>query len=180
VIYQRSQRFRDAEKVYRRATELNPRAAQPLINMGSLFIEEADARKDEGGAVVGELLDNALDALEASIRLNPRSAVAHYYLGTANYRSSFFDEAESNLKRAYSLDATMGSILLMLANVYIKQQRWTEVLECVNTYLQEYPDAPDREAVEDLREKVKRLQNQIVDLATGSSSSGAKLQTFVR
>ncbi|MBI4474063.1 MAG: tetratricopeptide repeat protein [Acidobacteria bacterium] len=154
VLYQRASRYRDAEKVYRHASTLNPRASQPLINLGSLFIEEAETKMSESRQVWGKLLDDAMDILEQSIKMNPRSAVAYYYLGTAYYKSTFYEEAESNLKRAHQLDSTMGAVRLMLANVYIKQQRWQEVLEHLNLFLQENPNSADRPAVEELRAKI--------------------------
>ena len=56
TLYQKTSRFRDAEAQYRRARELNPRAADPLVNLGSLFIEEAGARSKEGNGAFRLLL----------------------------------------------------------------------------------------------------------------------------
>lgn len=154
VLYQKSARFRDAEKEFRRARELNPRTEQPLVNLGSLFIEESDARRTEGDEVVGELLDNALDVLEEAVKLKPRSAAGHYYLGAANYKSEFYEEAEAALKKALEVDPSRGHARLMLVNVYMKQKRWNLVLEHLNAYLKENPKAPDRAAIEVMRTKI--------------------------
>jgi hypothetical protein len=42
----------------------------------------------------------------------------------------------------------------MLANVYLKQQKWTNALEHLDAYLRENPKAADREQVEVTRSKV--------------------------
>ena len=157
VLYQSSKRYTDAEKEFRKAHELVAKAAQPLVNLGSLYIQQSDARKSEGDEVIGKLLDQALDALEEAVALNPRSSMAYYYLGSANYRSSFFEEAEAALKKAHDLDPGMSGIRLMLANVYMKQMRWNDVLECLDAYLQENPKGADRASVEESRAKVAKL-----------------------
>ena len=64
TIYQRMNRYANSEAEYRRARQLNPRSADPLVNLGSLFIEEAEGRANEGEDVVGKILDDELDILE--------------------------------------------------------------------------------------------------------------------
>lgn len=152
TLYQKTGRFSEAEDEYRRARELNPKSADPLVNLGSLFIDEAaiyTADRD----TAGKILDNALDILEESLKIK-RSAPAYYFLGTANYRSSFYEEAEENFKQSLALDSHMGSSQLMLANVYIKQQKWQGALEYLDAYLNDNPNAPDRIQIEATRGQV--------------------------
>ncbi len=156
ALYQAEKRYGDAEKEFRRARELNMKAAEPLTSLGSLFIAEAEARKSEGEDVAGKLLDEALDALEQAVKINPRSAMAYYYLGTANYRSEFYEEAEAAFTKALQLDPSLTSVRLMLANIYLKERRWREVAEMLDLYLRENPNAKDRASVEEMREKVQR------------------------
>ena len=154
ILYQMEKRYADAKKEYRRARELNAKNAQPVINLGSLLIEESDARKDDGDDVVGKLLDEAMDLLDGAIKLDPRSASAYYYLGSANYKSAFYEESEAALRKALDLDPRMGIIRLMLVNVYMKQNRWRSVLQHLNAYLDENPKALDRAAIMEMRERV--------------------------
>lgn len=154
VLYQKANRYRDAEKEFRRAREINRKGEQPLINLGSLFLQESEFRKAEGDSVAGQLLDHALDALEEAVKETPRSALAHYYLGTANYKSEFFEEAEAALAKALELDANLGAARLSLVNVYIKQRRWRSVVEQLNTYLDQNPNVPNRASIEQMRAKV--------------------------
>jgi tetratricopeptide (TPR) repeat protein len=156
LLYERVKRYDDAEKEYKTAHQLVAKAAQPLINLGSLYIREAEEQKGEAGEAVGKLLDQALDALEQAVSLNPRSAIAYYYLGSANYKSNFFEEAEAALKKAVDLDRGMSGVHLMLANVYVKQMRWKEVLDCLDTYLKDNPKASDRPTVEKMRDNIAK------------------------
>ncbi|MBI4474619.1 MAG: tetratricopeptide repeat protein [Acidobacteria bacterium] len=163
VLYQSAKRYGDAEREFRRARDLNLKSAEPLTNLGSLLIEMADLRKAEDDEVRGKLLDDALDALEQAVKLNPRSPIAYYYLGAANYKSSFFEEAEAALVRALELDSHLNTIRLMLANVYLRQGKWREVVQTLDAYLQEDPKASDRAAVEETRAKIQRELDEAGD-----------------
>lgn len=158
TLYQKTGLFAEAEDEYRSARELNPRTPTPLVNLGSLFIDEAVARAGDREAA-GKILDDALDILEESLKMK-RSALAYFFLGTAYYRSSFFEEAEENLKHALELDAHMGATRLMLANVYMKQQKWQSALEHLDAYLVENPRAADHSQIEETRFRVARKTKQ--------------------
>jgi tetratricopeptide (TPR) repeat protein len=154
TLLQKISRFDDAEAQYRRARELNPRAADPLVNLGSLFIEEAAARTKEGEDVVGKILDNALDILEESLKLK-RSAIGLLLLRarrTTGLRST--RRPKGNLKRSPGGGPHLGMGRLMLANLYIKQQRWANALEHLDAYLNENPKAADLAQIQDTRSKV--------------------------
>ena len=154
TLYQKTGRLQEAEDEYRRARELNPKSTTPLVNLGSLLIDEAVTRAGDREAA-GKILDDALDILEESLKMK-RSAPAYFFLGTAYYRSSFYEEAELNLKHALELDARMGASRLMLANVYIKQQKWQSALEHLDAYLVENPKASDHSQIEETRFQVAR------------------------
>jgi tetratricopeptide (TPR) repeat protein len=154
VLYASMNRDVDAEAQFKRSCELNPKSEFPLANLGGLYIEEAAQKDDEQSA--GLLLDKALDVLEQGVTLNPRSAKSHFLLGQANYRSSFFEEAESAFKKAIELDPNFGPARLMLAEVYAKEARWSEVLDILDAYLKDNPKAPDRTSVEQMRERIAK------------------------
>jgi Flp pilus assembly protein TadD len=160
VIYQEMKQFRDAEREYRRAAELNPRSPQPLINLGSLFIEESDTRRSEGYRVMGALLDNAMDSLDDAIKLRPTSGTAHYYLGTAYYKSAFYEEAEVSLKKALDLEPSMSSIRLMLVNVYRQQNRGQDILDQLDAYLKENPKASNKAEIAQTRAAVAKVMEE--------------------
>jgi Flp pilus assembly protein TadD len=159
VAYLRLQRFRDAEKQYRIAKELNPRAEQPLVNLAILFITESDSRRSEGRDVYGKLLDEAMDSLDEAIKMKPASATAHFYLGTAYYKSDFYNEAEASLKKAVQLDSKLSVARLMLVNVYLKQKRWNNLVEQIDIFIKDNPNAKERKPMEELRQKITKELN---------------------
>ena len=153
TLYQSLKRYMDAEKEFKRSSELSAKSEKPLVNLGSLYIEEADAQKDNTQST-GKMLDEAMDNLEAAVKLNPRSANAYYLLGMANYKSSFLEEAEAAFKKAHDLNPKLTRIPLLLANIHWRQGKWPDVVENIDEYLKENPKAPDRAAVEELRARV--------------------------
>ena len=48
----------------------------------------------------------------------------------------------------------MGTAELVLANVYIKQQKWAQALDYLDAYLRDNPKAADRNQVSQTRDKV--------------------------
>ena len=157
IMYQSLKRYEDAEREYKRSRELSAKAERPLINLGSLYIEQSHLQKTDEAR--GKLLDQALDMLEEAIKLNPRAAVAYLLLGQANYRSDFLEEAEAAFKKAHDLDPRLGPAQLMLANIYMRLEKWQDVIDTLDVYLKENPKAADRASVEDTRARVvKNLQ----------------------
>jgi tetratricopeptide (TPR) repeat protein len=154
ILYRLIKRYPDAEAEFKRSHELNPKAEAPLSNLGGLYIEEAAQKEDPEEA--GLTLDQALDSLEQAVKLNPRSASAYFLLGQANYKSSFLEEAEAAFKKGIEIDPNLGAARLMLANVYVKQERWPEVVDMLDTYLREYPKAPDRASLEEMRDNIAK------------------------
>src|SRR5262249_14651716 len=125
MLYQSLKRYTDAEKEFKRSSELNAKNERPLVNLGSLYIEEADLQKDNA-QMTGKMLGHAMDILEAAVKLNPRSASAYYLLGLANYKSSFLEEAEAAFKKAHDLNPKLTRIHLLLANIYSRQAKWPD------------------------------------------------------
>lgn len=155
IVYHALKRYTDAEQEFKRSRQLNAKSERPLVNLGSLYIDQAHLQKN-GGEETGKLLDQALDALEEAVKLNPRSSIGHLLLGQANYRSGFYEEAEVAFKRAQYLDPELGVARLMLANVYVRLQKWDQVLEHLDAYLKENPKAADYASVEEMRGRVAR------------------------
>jgi Flp pilus assembly protein TadD len=153
-VYQKLNRFTDAQSAYTTARQLNPRSAQPLINLGSLYIQEADAPETRTRRLRGRILDDALDALEEAIQIDSHSAVAYYLLGVANYKSSFFEEAEAALTRSFQLEPRIGSTRLMLVNLYMRWEKWEKAVEHIDGYLAAYPKAANRAEIEQTRNRV--------------------------
>lgn len=161
MVYQKLQGYRDAETEYKQARDLRPNSAAPLINLGSLYIEEADASAGQGNSVVRKILDQALDNLEAALKLKPNTAFAHYLLGVAFYKSAFYEDAEDNLKRALLLEPRLAHARLALANVYIRMQEWPNAIMQLDVYLTENPRSEDRAQVEATRSKIAQRMETV-------------------
>ena len=148
-------RFQDAEKEYNTARQLDPKSSEPLMNLGSLYIqmaEQAQAKRD--AQAFPAALDAAVRALNQAIQIQPNSAKAYSLLGTTYYTGGQFPKAEENLTQALQLEKGMGQAELGLANVYIKQKKWKEALEYLDAYLKDNPKAADRDQVQQTRAKV--------------------------
>jgi tetratricopeptide (TPR) repeat protein len=155
ILYLSAKRFGEAEREFKESHQLNPKTERPLVNLGSLYIEEASLEKSDKQSA-GKLLDQALDNLEQSVKLNPRSALGYFLLGQANYRSSFLEEAEAAFKKARELNPSLSAARLMLANIYVQQSRWADVVENLDAYLKENPKAADRASVEEMRDRISK------------------------
>jgi predicted Zn-dependent protease len=142
--------------MYKHSQEISPKNVQSLINLGSLYIQEADAHQAEGRVIAGKYLDHALDTLEAAVKMSPRSSIAYYYLGSANFKSSFLEEAEAAFKKVEEIDPNMSLSKLMLANVYANMNKLTDAVHYLDAYLQENPKAENRASLEDFRARLKK------------------------
>src|SRR5262245_30010102 len=156
LLYQKAKRLEDAEKMYKRSQEISPKNVQSFINLGSLYIQQADVHQPEGRAVVGKYLDQALDTLEAAVKMSPRSSIAYYYLGSANFKSAFLEEAEAAFKKAEEIDPDMTPVRLMLANVYANMNKLNDAVHYLDAYLQDNPKVENRAALEEFRAKLMK------------------------
>jgi Flp pilus assembly protein TadD len=157
-VYERSHRPEDAEREYTTAHDLNPRFPEVLVNLGRLYVAEADDHSKEGASAIGPLFGKARVLLEEAVKLRPNSVTAHYLLGIVYYRSSLNQEAELVLKRALEL-GDQGPSRLVLANVYIHERKWLDALDQLDAYLKSNPKAPDRAEIEQIRARVLQAMN---------------------
>jgi len=157
VQYIALQKYDQAESALLRARDMSPKAAEPLINLGTLYYQRGENQSDAGkseDAIAS--FEKAVDVLEESIRRSPLSASAHSYLGAAQYKIGSYEDAETTLKRALDLDAEEHNARLMLVNVYTKTARYSEALEQTNLFLAKNPKAPQRAAMEGIKQKLEK------------------------
>jgi tetratricopeptide (TPR) repeat protein len=151
------QKYDQAETALLRARDLSPKAAEPLINLGTLYYQRGESHSDAGRAEeAATTFKKAEDVLEESIRRNPLSSSAHFYLGATRYKMDSYEEAETSLKRALELNADEQNARLMLVNVYTKSARYIEALEQTNIFLAKNPKSPQRAALEAIKEKIEK------------------------
>jgi tetratricopeptide (TPR) repeat protein len=153
-IYQNANRYRDAEKQYNMSRNLSPDSMTPLINLATLYLQEAEANAKEGPFVTGVMYDDALHVLQDASKIDAHNATIFYLFGVTFYRSHSYRIAEASFNEALALDERMSSVRLALANVYIHQQKWKDALNQFDLYLAQNPKAADRNQVEAIRMKV--------------------------
>jgi tetratricopeptide (TPR) repeat protein len=157
IQYMALHKFDDAENALLRAKDLSPKAAEPLINLGTLYYQRGETETDAGDKDKADAtFDKAADVLEEALRRNPLAASAHSYLGAALYKLGSLEEAETSLKRAIDLDADQSNARLMLVNVYTRAGRYPEALEQVNAFIAKNPKAPQRAALENIKQQIEK------------------------
>jgi len=161
IHYMALQKFDDAETALIKARDLSPKAADPLINLGTLYYQRGESLVDSGHAdEAADVFDKAIDVLDESIKRDPLSAAAHGYLGAALYKVAEYQEAETSLNRALELDADQTNARLMLINVYTKSGRYKDALEQVNIFLTKNPKSPQRPAMEAIKQQIEKALAQ--------------------
>jgi Flp pilus assembly protein TadD len=156
ILFHRTKQYPEAEREYREAQKLNPRSAAPLINLGSVHIEQALANITDT-TMSRTLLNEALENLNAAARLQPSSPIAAYLTGIVFYMTHFFEEAETHFKNA--LDLSGGRLIhshLALADIYVRIQEWENVVKELDAYLALAPPAPNRAAIRARRDEAAR------------------------
>jgi len=145
IVYKEVGRTDDAENEFLRAHDLNRTNLEPLMNLTALYLDENKP-------------DRAVNASEEAVKANSRSAPAFLNLGIALYKAAMLDRAEVALKRALELAPKMASVRLMLANVYLKLQKYDNVLEQLNTYIAENPRGEQLENVMQMRDQLVKAK----------------------
>ena len=162
-IYLEAKRFRDAEVQYNRARELRPNSAAPLVSLGSLYVQEAEASVEQNpaqldvavlGADVGVILDDARSVLEAAIKIKPDASFAYYLLGIVEMRADRYRESEPLLRRALEIESRLRWARLALGNLYVRQGRLREALAEFDAYLTEFKKMANTQEVGQVRAKV--------------------------
>ncbi len=154
IVYQSMNRFRDAEKQYNVLRDVNSKDLVPLVNLATLYLQEAEANVKEGPFVMGVMFDDALHVLQDAVRVDPQNATVLYLLGVTFYRCKSLKIAEASFIQALNLDMNFGAARIALGNLYIQEQKWKEALDQFDKYLAENPKAADKTQVEAIRVKV--------------------------
>ena len=98
----------------------------------------------------------AVDLLDGAARLGSTSPDVYYMLGSSYYKLGQLDLAEANLLRALAIAPSIGKAYLQLYNVYIRGKAPDKTLKAVETYLEKYPDAGDRDYVQSMADKLRK------------------------
>ncbi len=152
VEYQKLGRLDEAKNQFDIAMELNPNAAEPVLSLGILYLQDSDiqtasSKPDEAL----ESLEKSYEYLEEALARNAGSALGQYYFGAVLYRTGDSTAARDHLDRALELDDQLYAARLMLFNVDMAERDYTAALNQLTNYLEEYPQSPQRENVERMK-----------------------------
>ena len=163
-VYLEAKRYRDAETQYNEARLLKPTSAAPLVSLGSLYVQEAEAslnpeQKVGAGIVVpaadlGIILSDAREVLTDAIKIKPDASFAYYLMGIVDFRGGNHQKAEENLRKALEIEPKLRWSRLALGNLFVKQGKLKEALVEFDTYLVDYKNVNNRPDVEGVRARI--------------------------
>jgi tetratricopeptide (TPR) repeat protein len=162
-VYLEMKRFREAETQYNAARRLRPNSAAPLVSLGSLYVQEADASLNPGsgvlivGADLGVILDDAGLVLTEAIRIKPDASFAYYLLGVAYMQGQNYTKSEQNFRKALELESQLRWARIGLGNLYLKQAKLREALVEFDLYLEQFKKVQNRPEVQKVRDKIAAL-----------------------
>jgi Tfp pilus assembly protein PilF len=143
IAYQ-TRRFDRAEECFRQALEQDPRAFEPLVNLGGVL-------------VTVHKLDEAADYNLRAVLLRPNDALANSQLGLTYFEMARMDLAEKYLERTRQIDAAHFSHpQLLLAEIHLRRGERREAAAVLEEFLKYHPDWPQaakmRETIAQLRQ----------------------------
>jgi len=162
-IHLEMKRFREAETEYNEARQLKPNSAAPLVSLGSLYVQEAEASLNPepgiAGVVVpggdlGIILSDAREVLTEAIKIKPDASFAYYLLGIAEMRGGSYGKSEENLRRSLEIEPKLRWARIALGNLFIRQNKYKEALIEYDTYLADYKKVSNHSEVERARAKI--------------------------
>ena len=153
IVDQKLGRWEMAEEQYRRARELNPKAVAPLVNLGSLFLQESEL-PEESAEAAKQLIERAIRTLQEAIQLDSGYRTTYFFLGVAEYKTGAFDTAVGHFLQASEIESEELPVRLMLANIDIKQGNWEGALDFIDSWRADHPESPNRNRVDSLRAQV--------------------------
>jgi tetratricopeptide (TPR) repeat protein len=143
IAYQ-TRKFDRAEECFRQALQQDPRAFEPLVNLGGVL-------------VTLHKLDEAADYNLQAVLTRPNDALANSQLGQTYFGLARMDLAEKYLERARQIDpAHFSHPQLLLAEIHLRRGERREAAAVLEEFLKYHPDWPQaakmRQTIAELRQ----------------------------
>jgi len=130
-----------AETILREATTLDPKAEEPIINLGICLFRQ-------------KRYDKAQEQLSKGLAIDARSAVAHFYMGRTYMSLEKADDAIRELIETVTLSGEQfKETHRLLASLYIGKRERAKVVDELEIYLRLVPNAKD---ADELRQIIKQ------------------------
>lgn len=107
----------------------------------SEYVQKIDAAKKHIKA--GEL-NEAETLLKTAMGLNPKPALALFYLGQVEYMRQFVDKAQGSYQEGLSFNTIHFKCLVGLYELFMKDNKFTEAYQIVKKISKYFPANPDR------------------------------------
>jgi Tfp pilus assembly protein PilF len=141
IAYQ-TQAYARAEECFREALKQDPRAFEPLVNLGGVLVTVH--RPDE-----------AWQYNTMAVAARPNDALAHSQLGMNYFQLGDLDLSVKHLERARAIDpAHFSHPQLLLAEIYLRRDRKSEAADVLEEFLHYHPGWP----------QAARMRENIVEL----------------
>lgn len=138
----------DAEQAFRSSIEISlGRYAQPQLALGALLCDQLRFAEAE-------------QFLRSGLELNDTSWIGHYALARALFSSNRVDEAERAADEVVARKPELAEIYLLLANIHIRQKKYSALLENLNDYLKLDPDSETSVSVRTTQQNARRALSQ--------------------
>jgi len=130
-------KYHDAIEHYRKVVELRPNLPEAWFDLGSLYIMERQ-------------WESARTALEKVIALDPAHVDAMYQLARVAYSQQQWDTCLNWVDRVIERDARYVKAYRLGGYAAVQAGDLQRAVEYFKVYLEQAPDAPDRQAVEEI------------------------------
>lgn len=154
VVYEQQGEFDKAIAEYERAVELDPSDPNPHNNLGIIYKQQGE-------------FDQAIAEYEKAIALDPGDPKPHNNLGNVYKQQGEFDQAIAEYEKALEVDPNYATAHLSLGLLYAQQEMPDEAIVAFETYLQCWPDAANREQVEEWLAELESKGSEYVNVEGG-------------
>jgi len=148
AVFERGQRFTEAEGAFRRVLERNPEDAQTLNYLGYMMADR------------GDRLDESVELIRRALELDPDNGSYLDSLGWAYYKQNALDLAEPVLRRAGDQLRRNSVVQDHLADLLFKMERYGEAVTVWERALAGDRDGVDVSSIErkldDARARLRR------------------------
>ena len=144
MILAAQQKNDQAIEVFAKAQQLRPEHPWAYIGLGLAWSNKSDHAK-------------AAEYLETAIGIDPDSVSAQYQLGEALFKLGQADRALECLRRSVELEPLYNPLAYkIMSSIYVSRQDAMRAAGVLEAYLEHFPDAADREKVEQIVRKLRR------------------------